>query len=176
MTAQDVRASDMSNRSMFARWEGRAVARLCRATVVAMLESTDLRGDHDGPRGWWCDRPEQRRVLGQRAEPELMGLRQASWLKRLHLEHDNLRSALDWSMSPAHVAEQPDRALDFATALSWFWVKRGFLTEGRQWLDRALEMAPDSSPSRRARACVALANLTSSRVTSPPRPRQVSWS
>ena len=91
-----------------------------------MLESTDLRGDHDGPRGWWCDRPEQRRVLGQRAEPELMGLRQASWLKRLHLEHDNLRSALDWSMSPAHVAEQPDTALDFATALSWFWVKRAF--------------------------------------------------
>jgi non-specific serine/threonine protein kinase len=99
--------------------------------------------------------------LAQRAEPELMGLRQASWLKQLHLEHDNLRSALDWCMSPAHVPEEPDRGLDFATALSWFWVKQGFLTEGRQWLDRAVEMAPDSSPSRRARACAALANMTS---------------
>jgi tetratricopeptide (TPR) repeat protein len=98
--------------------------------------------------------------LARRAEPELMGLRQASWLKELHLEHDNLRSALDWCMSPAQLAEQPDRALDFSTALWWFWVKRGFLTEGRQWLDRAVEMAPKSSPSRRARACAALANMT----------------
>ncbi|MEO8259109.1 MAG: winged helix-turn-helix domain-containing protein [Acidobacteriota bacterium] len=98
--------------------------------------------------------------LVQRAEPELMGLRQASWLKQLHLEHDNLRSALDWCMLSDHVAEHPDRALDFATALWWFWVKRGFLTEGRQWLDRAVAMAPDSSASRRARACAGLANMT----------------
>ena len=98
--------------------------------------------------------------LARRAEPELMGLRQASWLKQLHLEHDNLRSALAWCLSPAQMAEQPDRALDFATALWWFWVKRGFFAEGRQWLDRAVEMAPDSPPSRRARACAALANMT----------------
>ena len=97
--------------------------------------------------------------LARRAEPELMGLRQASWLKQLHLEHDNLRSALDWCMSPAQLAEQPDRALDFATALGWFWVKRGFFAEGRQWLDRAVEMAPESSSSRRARAWAALANM-----------------
>ena len=90
-----------------------------------------------------------------------MGLRQASWLKQLHLEHDNLRSALDWCMSPAQLAEQPDRALDFATALAWFWVKRGLFAEGRQWLERAVEMAPESSSSRRARACAALANMAS---------------
>ena len=98
--------------------------------------------------------------LARRAEPELMGLRQASWLKELHLEHDNLRAALDWCMAPDQLAEQPDRALDSSTALWWFWVKRGFLTEGRQWLDRAVAMAPESSPSRRARACAALANMT----------------
>jgi predicted ATPase/DNA-binding winged helix-turn-helix (wHTH) protein len=98
--------------------------------------------------------------LARRAEPELMGLRQPSWLTQLHLEHDNLRSALDWCLSPAQLAEQPDTALDFATALWWFWLKRGFLTEGRHWLDRAVEMAPGSSASRRARACAALANMT----------------
>ena len=77
----------------------------------------------------------------------------------LHLEHDNLRSALDWCMSPAQSAEQRDRALDFATALWRFWVKRGFLGEGRRWLDRAVEMTPKSSPSRGARPYSGLANL-----------------
>jgi tetratricopeptide (TPR) repeat protein len=99
--------------------------------------------------------------LARRAEPELMGLRQAFWLKQLHLEHDNLRSALDWCMSPAQLAAQPDRALDFATALGWYWVKRGLFAEGRQWLERAVEMAPESSSSRRARAWAALANMAS---------------
>lgn len=98
--------------------------------------------------------------LAKRAEPELMGLRQAAWLKQLHLEHDNLRAALDWCLLPAQLSEQPDRAADFATALSWFWVKRGLFTEGRQWLDRVVDMAPESSPALRARACAALANMT----------------
>ena len=97
--------------------------------------------------------------LARLAEPELMGPRQASWLKQLHLEHDNLRAALDWCMSPAQASEQDDRAVDFATALWWFWLKRGFLAEGRQWLERAVRVAPISSPSRGAKASNALANM-----------------
>ena len=97
--------------------------------------------------------------LARLGEPELMGPRQASWLKQLHLEHDNLRAALDWCMSPAQAPEQGDRALDFATALWWFWLKRGFLAEGRQWLERAVHVAPVSSPSRGAKASNALANM-----------------
>ena len=92
-------------------------------------------------------------------EPELMGPRQASWLKQLHLEHDNLRAALDWCMSPAQAPEQRDRAVEFATALWWFWLKRGFIAEGRQWLERAVHVAPVSSPSRGAKASNALANM-----------------
>jgi non-specific serine/threonine protein kinase len=99
-------------------------------------------------------------ALARRGEPELIGRRQASWLRQLHLEHDNLRSALDWCVSSAESPEQLDRALDFAGALWWFWVKRGFFAEGRQWLERAVEMAPESSPSRRAKAYAALANMT----------------
>ena len=98
-------------------------------------------------------------ALALRAEPELRGRRQASWLRTLHLEYDNLRSALDWCMSSAESSEQRDRALDFATALWWFWVKRGFLAEGRRWLDRGVEMTPKLSPSRGAKAYSGLANL-----------------
>jgi non-specific serine/threonine protein kinase len=43
--------------------------------------------------------------LAQRAEPELMGLRQASG--EAATSSDNLRSALGWCMSPAQLAEQP---------------------------------------------------------------------
>jgi non-specific serine/threonine protein kinase len=98
-------------------------------------------------------------ALALRAEPELRGRRQASWLRTLHLEYDNLRSALDWCMSSAESSEQRDRALDFATALWWFWVKRGFLAEGRRWLNRGVEMTPKLSPSRGAKAYSGLANL-----------------
>lgn len=97
--------------------------------------------------------------LARRAEPELSGRRQASWLRTLYLEYDNLRSALDWCMSSAESPERRDRALDFATALWWFWVKRGFLAEGRRWLDRAVEITPTLSPSRGAKAFLGLANL-----------------
>jgi non-specific serine/threonine protein kinase len=95
----------------------------------------------------------------RRAEPELIGLRQAAWLRALHLEYDNLRAALDWSMSSAESPAQGSLALDAAAALAWFWVKRGFLGEGRQWLGRAVEIAPGSSPSIRARAYIGLTNI-----------------
>ena len=99
-------------------------------------------------------------ALARRAEPGLRGVHPGSWLRTLHVEYDNVRSALDWCMSSAESLEQRDRALDFATALLWFWVKRGFLAEGRRWLDRAVELAPTVSPSRGARAYSGLANLT----------------
>jgi predicted ATPase len=38
-------------------------------------------------------------ALAQEAEPKLIGPDQAAWLHRLDVEHDNLRSAMDWSLS-----------------------------------------------------------------------------
>ena len=48
-------------------------------------------------------------------------------------EHDNLRAALDWSLT-----QDSETGLRLARALGDFWLARGFLQEARGWLERAL--------------------------------------
>jgi predicted ATPase/DNA-binding SARP family transcriptional activator len=79
------------------------------------------------------------------AAPELRGGQQVARLDRLEQEHDNLRAALVWSMTPAGSAEV---GLRLAGALWWFWWVRGYWSEGRVWLERAL--AGGAPPSVRA--------------------------
>lgn len=68
--------------------------------------------------------------------PILRGPDQLRWLKRLQVERDNLRSALEWSLTSPSLAA---KALELAGALFWYWTKRGDFEEGSQWLERALD-------------------------------------
>jgi predicted ATPase len=94
--------------------------------------------------------------LARRAETELQGLDQVHWLKRLEVEHDNLRAALEWS---AAGREQGDEGLEMAGALFWFWMKRCYFSEGHQALERALLLEGRRSPRVKAKALVALAHM-----------------
>jgi len=86
--------------------------------------------------------------LAVQAEPALYGgPGQVQWLDRLAAEHDNLRAALRWAL-----AHDPETALRLAGALYWFWYVRGHLAEGRRWLERTLEAAPEAPELPRARA------------------------
>lgn len=59
----------------------------------------------------------------------------AATLDRLDPEHDNMRSALDWSLEC-----EPDAiGLPLAAALRWYWYYRILWSEGLRWLTRALE-------------------------------------
>ena len=89
--------------------------------------------------------------LAEHAEPCLRGAGQIEWLTRLEAEQDNLRAALEWSFgSDAARAEDAPKGLRLASALWQFWAIRGYLPEGRGWLERALrECPPDSAPSVR---------------------------
>ena len=73
-------------------------------------------------------------ALAEAAAPKLLGADQAEWLHRLEEEHDNLRSALEWSLVEAGSQED----LRLCGALHRFWSTRGHLVEGREWCARVL--------------------------------------
>jgi predicted ATPase len=79
-------------------------------------------------------------ALAEVAEPQLSASDQLVWLDRLEQDHDNLRAALAWAMK-----HEPEVALRLGGMLTDFWLKRGHLSEGRQWLERALVSA-DAPP------------------------------
>jgi predicted ATPase/DNA-binding CsgD family transcriptional regulator/predicted Ser/Thr protein kinase len=72
--------------------------------------------------------------LAEDAELKLRSAEQLIWLNRLEIEHDNLRAALAWSLE----SEATKEGLRLAGALSVFWDRRGYLSEGSQWLERVI--------------------------------------
>jgi non-specific serine/threonine protein kinase len=93
--------------------------------------------------------------LVEAAEPALHGPEQVAWLARLDAEHENLRAALAWALE--HGASE--LGLRLGAGLWRYWVTRGYLTEGQQWLDRALAAAGAAPPAWRANALNAAGNL-----------------
>ena len=85
-------------------------------------------------------------ALAEEAEPKLMGSEQAKWLSRLEQEHDNLRSALEWSLAGLGSTG----GLRLCGALQRFWWTRGHISEGREWCARALAgaQAEELTPAR----------------------------
>jgi tetratricopeptide (TPR) repeat protein len=83
-------------------------------------------------------------ALAEQAQPALTGSRQIEWLDRLETEHDNVRAALQWSLQRGHV----EIGARLGGALWRFWQVRGFLSEGRAWLEKVLEAARASSVPR----------------------------
>lgn len=69
--------------------------------------------------------------LVERAEPELYGVQQALWFRRLEADYENIRRALGWSLT-----DEGDVlvGLRLARGLKYFWENYGFISEGRQWL------------------------------------------
>jgi predicted ATPase/DNA-binding XRE family transcriptional regulator len=87
-------------------------------------------------------------AMAREAEADLPGRNQARWLRRLHGELDNLRTALAWWRDSGEI----DLALRLAGALQWFWYAGGHWTEGRAWLESllTLDTPPRPTPGRAA--------------------------
>jgi predicted ATPase/class 3 adenylate cyclase len=71
-------------------------------------------------------------------------------LDQLEAEHDNLHAALTWSLeTPAAGPAPADRersvtGLRLVQALALFWYRHGYLTEGRRWLQRAIDLTSEN--------------------------------
>jgi len=61
----------------------------------------------------------------------------------LESDHDDLRAALEWL-----AVHDPDRELDLAGALGWFWLSHSHLAEGRRRLTDALARSSAEGPVR----------------------------
>jgi len=74
--------------------------------------------------------------LVERAEQETFSPQQAAWFNRIERDHDNLRAALRYLLEGGRVGIA---ARIGAGALWHFWLYRGYLTEGRNVLERILQ-------------------------------------
>jgi len=82
--------------------------------------------------------------LAEQAEQELTGKHQGAWLDRLEAEQENVRAALRWSLE----REEGEEAARIGVSLWPFWILRGYMSEGREWLDRTLAKLPDRTAVR----------------------------
>jgi tetratricopeptide (TPR) repeat protein len=73
-------------------------------------------------------------VRAEEAAPKLGEAYQQLWLNWLESEHDNLRTALAWSLESSHI----EKGLRIACALVRFWEIRGYAQEGLAWFKRLL--------------------------------------
>ena len=87
-------------------------------------------------------------ALAEKAEPELIGSGQLASIARLVADHDNLRAAR------ARFRQERDsrREICLATAVWPFLMARGYLSEGRTWLEEALSNPVRVLPELRTKA------------------------
>jgi non-specific serine/threonine protein kinase len=93
--------------------------------------------------------------LAEEAARHIYGAGQTTWQKRLESEHDNLRAALEWSLTTQGHEEE---ALRLVGALAQFWVMGSHVREGGEWAARALAMGRNAPPLVLAWALVAAGN------------------
>jgi predicted ATPase/DNA-binding XRE family transcriptional regulator len=95
--------------------------------------------------------------LAEAAQPRASGKwDELDWLSkfaRIEREHDNLRAAMSWAVQNREV----ETGARLAIALWWFWIERGYLSDGRRWMETILALdgaegatgeAPHKLPAR----------------------------
>jgi len=94
--------------------------------------------------------------LKESAEPKLRSAQQLIWLNLLEAEHDNLRTAVEWSLG----RDDPEVGLRFTGTGWFFWGMRGYSKEGARFLKTALEKpGAEERSAVRARALTGMAYM-----------------
>ena len=119
--------------------------------ALAELEAAGEREAAERAHAEWC------LDLARSAQSALWGPEQGAWLDRIERELPNLRSAMRRLLDSGR--DEP--AGDIAAGLERFWLVRGHLAEGRDWLEQALASADHGASRGRAGALSVAAMLAS---------------
>jgi predicted ATPase/class 3 adenylate cyclase len=95
--------------------------------------------------------------FAEEADTKIRGAEQARWLTLLDDDHENLRTALDWSAGSGDTVGH----LRLASALWRYWRVRSLFSEGRAALESALGREVDVPPPLRAKALQRAGSLAS---------------
>jgi predicted ATPase/class 3 adenylate cyclase len=109
-----------------------------------------------------------RDLLEASGAPDEVRLRHAQWLERVTADivdtlrsprqmtardrmeavKDDVRAALDWTLSPEVAPGDPRRTCGFAllTHMDTYWYRFGYIAEGRGWHERAMRLIDSGSP------------------------------
>jgi len=98
-------------------------------------------------------------ALAEEAEPAWEGPQQAVWSERLEREHDNLRAAMQRSLERGEAGQGMELDLRLGGALRRFWQVRGYLGEGRTFLEQVLASSQGGVTTARVKALIALGHL-----------------
>ncbi|MDH4104351.1 MAG: tetratricopeptide repeat protein [Thermoleophilia bacterium] len=82
--------------------------------------------------------------FAQGATTGLAASDQAAWRATLEIDHDNIRAALRFSLDSG----DSGTALQLCASLWRFWFERGYLSEGRRWLEESLASSSEASQAR----------------------------
>ncbi|BCY13274.1 BTAD domain-containing putative transcriptional regulator [Actinoplanes sp. L3-i22] len=77
------------------------------------------------------------------------------WMAGTGRDYDNIVAALGWSLDHG----DPVQGLTIAAAMWWYWWVTGRMAEGRAWLGRALDAAPETATPPRGQALRGAASL-----------------
>jgi tetratricopeptide (TPR) repeat protein len=115
------------------------VRQYASAKLVESGEADDLLGRHARHLLW----------LAAASADAVHGPDADTWMRRMEEAHADLGAALAWTKQT-----DPELCLRLAAASALFWEDRGYLTEGRRWLDLVLGLA-DVPSSIQAAAWIA---------------------
>ena len=76
--------------------------------------------------------------LAEEADKEIHGPRQLEWINATETEHDNFRTALEWSTSASHT----EKAVRLLNSLDWIWHLRDHFNETAEWFEKIIAL-PD---------------------------------
>ena len=76
------------------------------------------------------------------------GDRQYHWFEHYEAELSNISTSLEWAFDSGYIQS----GIRLAGALTWFWWRRGYISDGRYWLRRSLdELSPGETDPLRAK-------------------------